>query len=88
MDDEGILLSISTKYLKLKLNLRRGLAIQSLAFASHNMDECLGTLSHGHFQCISVGADYYSGGIVIELPLLRKRVTDQEKMEILRFMQK
>jgi len=81
LDDEGILLSICTKYLKLTLNLRRGLAIQSLAFASHNMDECLGTLSHGHFQCISVGADYYSGGIVIELPLLRKRVTDLERVE-------
>jgi len=81
VDEEGILLRVSTKNIKLELNLRRGLAIQNLAFASHEMEPCIGTLSHGYFPCISLGADYYSGATVIEMPLLRRRVTDLEKVE-------
>ena len=81
IDEEGILLSISTKNIKLELNLRRGLAIQNLAFSSHKMEPCIGTLPHGYFPCISLGADYYSGGMVVELPLQRRRVTDLEKVE-------
>ena len=80
-DEEGILLHISTKKLKLELNLRRGLVIKNLAFASHGMEPCIGTLPHGHFSCISLGADYYSGGVVVELPLQRRRVTDLENVE-------
>ena len=81
MDEEEIILHISTKNIKLELNLRRGLAIQSLAFASHDMEPCIGTLPHGYFSYISLGADYYSGGVVVELPLQRMRVTDLEKVE-------
>jgi len=81
LDSENILLCISTKYLELKLNLRRGLAIQELAFASHEMTPCIGTLPHGYFECISLGADYYSGNTVVEMPLLRRRVTDLERVE-------
>jgi hypothetical protein len=81
VDEEEILLYISTKNIKLELNLRRGLAIKNLAFSSHKMEPCIGTLSHGYFPCISLGADYYSGGLVVELPLQRKRVTDLEKVE-------
>ena len=81
VDEEGILLHISTKNIKLELNLRRGLAIQNLAFSSHKMEPCIGTLPHGYFPCISLGADYYSGGVVVELPLQRMRVTDLEKVE-------
>jgi len=81
LDKEGILLSISTNNIKLELNLRRGLTIQGLAFASHSMEPCIGILPHGYFSCISLGADYYSGGVVIELPLQRKRITDLEKVE-------
>ena len=81
LDEEEILLYISTKNIKLELNLRRGLAIKSLAFSSHKMEPCIGTLPHGYFPCISLGADYYSGGVVVELPLQRIRVTDLEKVE-------
>jgi len=81
LDKEGILLSISTQTIKLKLNLKKGLAIHSLAFSSHKMEPCIGTLPHGYFSCISLGADYYSGGVVVELPLQRKRITDLEKVE-------
>jgi len=81
IDREEILLSISTKKIKLELNLRRGLAIKSLAFSSHEMEPCVGSLPHGYFSSISLGADFYSGGVVIELPLQRVRVTDLEKVD-------
>jgi hypothetical protein len=81
LEEENILLCISTKNIMLKLNLRRGLAISSLAFSSHKMEPCIGTLPHGHFSSISLGADFYSGGLLVELPLQRKRVTDLEKVE-------
>jgi hypothetical protein len=81
LDKDGILLHISTKNMQLELNLRRGMTIKNLAFSSHNMEPCIGTLPHGYFSCISLGADYYSGGVVIESPLQRKRITDLEKAE-------
>ncbi|MDA9559826.1 hypothetical protein N9R59_02645 [Porticoccaceae bacterium] len=81
LGEEGILLYVYTKNTRLELNLRRGLAIQSLAFSSHEMEPCMGTLPHGHFSSISLGADYYSGGVVVELPLRRMRFTDLEKVE-------
>ena len=78
---DNTILSISTSSLKLQLNLRRGLAIDSLAFNSHGMQPCIGTLPHGHFECISLGADFYSGGFIAELPIQRKRITDLERVD-------
>jgi hypothetical protein len=81
LNQEEILLSISTKTITLELNLRRGLAINHLAFSSHDMEPCIGTLPHGYFRSISLGADYYSGGTVVDLPLERGRVTDLESVD-------
>ena len=81
LSDEGILLRVTTKKIILELNLRRGLAIQSLAFLSHKMEPSIGTLPHGYFSSISLGADYYSGGVVVELPSQRIRFADLEKVE-------
>jgi len=81
INQEKLLLSISTNNIKLELNLRRGLAINNLAFSSHEMDPCVGTLPHGYFPSISLGADYYSGGVIVELPLESGRVTDLEKVD-------
>ena len=81
LEKDDTLLSIATSNINLKLNLRRGMAIQSLAFKSHGMESCIGTLPHGHFSCISLGADFYSGGVIAELPILRKRITDLERVE-------
>ncbi|MDA7563039.1 glycoside hydrolase family 57 [Gammaproteobacteria bacterium] len=80
LSPEEKVLSISTKNIKLELNLRRGLTINNLAFSSHEMEPCIGTLPHGHFGSISLGADYYSGGVIVELPFERERVTDLEKV--------
>ena len=81
LSEDKIFLHIVTKNLKLILNLRRGLAIKNLAFSSHKFEECIGTLSHGYFSSISLGADFYSGGTVIELPTERTRLTDLEKVK-------
>jgi hypothetical protein len=80
LDKDGIILRIYTKQIQLELNLRKGLTIHSLAFASHGMEPCIGTLQHGYFKDISLGADYYSGGVIIELPTKRKRITDLEQV--------
>jgi hypothetical protein len=80
-DDEGVILGISSKNINIELNLMKGLAIQNLAFKSHNMEACIGTLAHGHFSNITLGADFFSGVAVIELPLLRQRITDLERVQ-------
>ena len=70
------ILNISTNNLDLDLNLRKGLAINSLSFKSHDMLPCIGTIPHGYFDSISLGANFYSGNTIIEMPLLRSRATD------------
>jgi len=80
LDMDDTLLRISTPKLQIELNLRRGLTINSLAFSAHGMEPCIGTLPHGYFSSIKFGADYYSGGVVIEMPIERRRITDLEKV--------
>ena len=77
-DDESIFWTIKTPYLHLVLNARRGLAIKSLAFKSHNYQPVLGTLPQGYFNTIDLGADFYSGGVLIEVPGEQSRLTDLE----------
>ena len=75
-DEENIYWEIKTKNISLLLNIRRGLTIKSLAFKSQNYDKVIGTLNQGHFDSIKYGVDYYSGGILVEMPLLREKNTD------------
>jgi hypothetical protein len=77
-DEEGILWTITTPNMHLVLNARRGLAINSLAFKSHNYEPIVGSLPQGYFSTIELGADFYSGGVLIEVPGERNRVTDLE----------
>lgn len=77
-DEEGILWTVKTRHVHLTLIARRGLAIKSLAFKSHNYEPVIGTLPQGYFSSIELGADWYSGGVVIEMPGERTRVTDLE----------
>lgn len=80
-DAENILLTVNTSAVRLVLNLRRGLNIQSLAYRSHDFVPAIGTLQHGFFSSIALGADYYSGGVIVELPAEHARVTDLERSE-------
>lgn len=77
-DAEGILWTIKTPYIHLVLNVRRGMAIKSLSFKSHNFQPVIGTLPQGYFSSIEYGADFYSGGVLIEVPGDHSRMTDLE----------
>lgn len=78
-DVENLLLTVSTSAVRLVLNLRRGLNIHSLAYRTHDFVPVVGTLQHGYFGSIALGADYYSGGVIVELPAEHTRVTDLER---------
>lgn len=80
-DSENVLLSVETKTMRLVLNLRRGLTVHSLSFLSQDFVPVVGTLHHGYFNTISLGADYYSGGVIVEQPDQHRRVTDLERVE-------
>lgn len=77
-DEEGLLWTITAPTACMVLNARRGLAITSLGFRSHGYTPLLGTLPQGYFSTIELGADFYSGGVLIEIPGERTRVTDLE----------
>jgi len=77
-DAEGILLDIETTSIRLTLNLRRGLTVHSLGFASQGFTPVVGTIPHGFFSTIALGADFYTGGVVVEIPGEQLRITDLE----------
>lgn len=80
LDAENILLSIRTDTIHIVLNLRRGMSIHSLAFRQHDFIPLVGTLPHGYFHSIELGADFYSGGSVIELLTEHQRITDLDRV--------
>ncbi|HEY1632750.1 MAG TPA: hypothetical protein VGF56_15645 [Rhizomicrobium sp.] len=67
-------IEIETKSLSARLDRRRGLAIESLAFGGAPL---IGGLPHGHFDDIALQADWYTGDCVFEAPGEHK-VTDLE----------
>jgi hypothetical protein len=75
-DEDEILWTVDTPHFRLIFNVRRGLTIHSLAFASQNFEPILGTISQGYFDSIELGADFYSGGVLVEIPGERRRLTD------------
>ncbi len=64
----------------LRLNTRRGLAIEALSDARISDRPLLGTLEHGYFPTIELGADFYSGHLVQESPLTHK-LTDLDRVQ-------
>lgn len=68
-------LSVTTHKVKISLNLRRGLAIDSLIFTDVCRESLCGTLPHGYYDDISSGADFYTGHFVFETPG-RPKITD------------
>jgi hypothetical protein len=66
--------------MKAVFNCRRGLAIESLTLKRVSERPLLGTIPHGYYQDIALGADFYSGHLVMETPG-RAKVTDLEPVE-------
>ena len=76
---EGSLWHVRCGHLAVTLNARRGLVIESFRDRRLGPDTLFGTLEHGYFQSIELGADWYTGDVVQEAPL-RHKVTDLEPM--------
>jgi hypothetical protein len=77
---EGRFLELENDLVQVVLNCRRGLAIDSLVVKKISDKPLLGTLPHGYYQDIALGADYYSGHLVLEAPG-RPKVTDLSPVE-------
>ena len=69
-------IEIKTNFLKIELNLKKGLAISSLAYKKHNFKEIIGSLPATYYENIEYGADFFSGGLLVEVPKDRRRYTD------------
>lgn len=69
---DGHYLGIETSSLLLRLNKRRGLAIDRLALKSAPDRALCGTLPHGFFDDIGYGVDWFSGNCTFESPGLAK----------------
>lgn len=80
VERSGHWLSVETATVRLRLNCRRGLAIDGLWLGSLAGPPLCATLSHGYFDDIDLGADWYSGHLVLELPG-RPKVTDLGAVE-------
>jgi hypothetical protein len=72
---DGNYLGIECAAVRLKLNLRRGLAFDSLVFPKLSEKSLCGTLYHGYFDDITAGADFYTGHMVFET-YGRPKITD------------
>lgn len=76
----GALVQVQAGPLRVVLNARRGLAIHEFCDARQGSRSLFGTLEHGYFSTIELGADWYSGNLVQETPLHHK-ITDLEPVE-------
>lgn len=65
---------------ELSLNMIRGGAIEALKFAQQNTP-VVGTLHHGHYENIALGADFYTNHLVVEMIAERKRLTDLQEVD-------
>jgi hypothetical protein len=72
---QGHFLDIETTDQRLRLNCRRGLAIDGWGHTALGSLPLIGTLPHGYFDDIRYGADYYTGHFVLEAAG-RHKITD------------
>jgi len=77
---EGRFLKLENDLAKVVLNCRRGLAIDSFELKRVSEKSLLGTLAHGYYEDIALGADFYSGHLVLETPG-QPKITDLSPVE-------
>jgi hypothetical protein len=71
----GHFLEIETAHQKLRLNCRRGLAIDAWWDKNISDKPLVCTLPHGYYDHILYGADFYTGHLILEIPGQHK-ITD------------
>ncbi|HXC55541.1 MAG TPA: hypothetical protein VNU97_09610 [Rhizomicrobium sp.] len=76
-------IDIATPHVTVRLDRRRGLALEQVQFAGH-AGPALGGVPHGHFDDIALQADWYTGDCVFEAPGEHK-VTDLDWAETRRW---
>ncbi|GAB6145290.1 hypothetical protein [Desulfocicer niacini] len=76
----GRIITLENHHIKLELNCRRGLAVQALLFKQICSKPLCVTLPHGYYDDISMGADFYSGNLILETPG-KPKITDLEPLE-------
>lgn len=80
-------LSIENKKLKIIFNCFKGLTIAGCWFKKISNKPLLGTLPHGYYENIFLGADFFSGHSIIEMPGKHK-ITDLDKSNISIFLKR
>ena len=74
------MVTVETDCVKLRVNCLKGLAIDGLWIKQVSDFPLIGTLPHGLYHDISMGADYFSGHLVFESPV-QPKVTDLSPVE-------
>lgn len=72
-------LTVATDSLRLKLDCRRGLAIDALGRADADQPLC-GKIPHGYYDNIAWGADFFTGHLVFQSPG-HPKITDLEPVD-------
>ena len=75
-DENFFLMKIKTEKIQLVLNLKKGLAINSLSFKKNNFMKNIGTIKQGFFSSIKYGVDLFSGNFVGEVLEKKQKFTD------------
>jgi len=78
-------LNIKTDFVDLTLNLFKGMCISSLGFAKNQFIPFIRSTNAGYFDGIHLGADFFSGTLIGELPLNRRRLLDIVRVKNLYF---
>jgi len=74
---DGRFLDLQAESVRLRLNMRKGLAVDAAWFPEASPHALFGSLPHGHFEDLSLAADFFSGHLVLERAGLQKE-TDLE----------
>jgi len=80
VERKGRYLTVETGTVKVRLNCSRGLAIDGLSFKDVSDEPLVGTLHHGYYDDISLGADFYTGHLIFESNG-QSKVTDLSPVE-------
>lgn len=73
---DGRFLEVETDAVRVRLNCKKGLAVQALWFKEIDEEHPLcGTLPHGYYEDIRWGADFFTGHLVFQRPA-RPQITD------------